>query len=456
MFKHLVIACLLVGAFGICADARTHGGVANSGFGLCPQGTFTNSGGISDGCPTAPAGTPNNITLFQHSDFFSGYAAQSGQAYTTRPGWNVAGVDYPVGIPAAKAATLIDPATYGAPAWAALGCTYSATGNNLGGPLLSCNLLSTSTGDYVLDNFDFSGSLNGHTGGCVAIGFNTSRSLTISNSYFAMNAGCFGNSNPSGGTISNNNAATQIFTSNPTTLTMTNNVFDYSPVRTGVGSQMKPVSIGAVTTMIAKYNAFINIPQNPLNGSAGNNFNLLMAYNYVDGYVFDSTHQNHAEVTDFNGVGVRPTYYWYFNTILRTNQANPGSGTAQIWLSSTNSADGSVFTDGRVLNNTAVVNCYFDTGTYTCGSNNPVTGGNTTYGGLGELDNTGTNVNVSDNFYDGTGATVVWRVSNTTCTNLMVWTGNKSLVTGSTISAATGIVPTGTTPANGSGAGSCA
>src|SRR5262249_40406116 len=42
----------------------------------CQEGTFSNPDGISDGCPGAPAGTPNNITLFQHTNYFNGYANQ--------------------------------------------------------------------------------------------------------------------------------------------------------------------------------------------------------------------------------------------------------------------------------------------------------------------------------------------------------------------------------------------
>ena len=74
----------------------------------CPQGA-----GLGDGCPMTSIG--NGVGTVQHADFFTGYAAQTSipQAaaiasgslppraqYTTRPGFNVAGVDYPVGVPA--------------------------------------------------------------------------------------------------------------------------------------------------------------------------------------------------------------------------------------------------------------------------------------------------------------------------------------------------------------------
>ena len=52
---------------------------------------------------------------------------------------------------------------------------------------------------------------------------------------------------------------------------------------------------------------------------------LSMEYNYVDSYVFDVSNQNHAEVTDLNGVGMRLQYYWFFNTILRGKNVDVSS-----------------------------------------------------------------------------------------------------------------------------------
>ena len=50
-------------------------------------------GGVIQGPPFA------NANMVQHSDFFASYARHSGQAaYAVRPPWNVAGVDYPVGV----------------------------------------------------------------------------------------------------------------------------------------------------------------------------------------------------------------------------------------------------------------------------------------------------------------------------------------------------------------------
>ena len=98
----------------------------------CPHGQYVNRSGVSDGCSTAPVGKFNNKTLIQHPEFFNGYANQNGQSYRTRPAWNVAGVDYPVGIPAGT--VLKDPATATLPPH----CNYKPTGSSLGGPVVSC------------------------------------------------------------------------------------------------------------------------------------------------------------------------------------------------------------------------------------------------------------------------------------------------------------------------------
>src|SRR5262249_8868779 len=76
------------------------GGSVPAGQQSCAYGINKDSLGNTDGCQTGPSGKPNGVTLIQHPDFFNGYANQSGQKYQTRPKWNVAAVDYAVGVPA--------------------------------------------------------------------------------------------------------------------------------------------------------------------------------------------------------------------------------------------------------------------------------------------------------------------------------------------------------------------
>ena len=85
--------------FAAPANAWFHHGTATAPV-TCPQGTGT----PGDGCSGA-----NQSAVFINSTFFS-TVQQSGQgAYATRPPWNVAGVDFPVGAEADN--TLLDVST---------------------------------------------------------------------------------------------------------------------------------------------------------------------------------------------------------------------------------------------------------------------------------------------------------------------------------------------------------
>ena len=67
--------------------------------------TATNANGTSSGVTqTVNAYADGSIGAaaggtVQYSNFFTSRALQSGQTYSTRPPWNVAGVDYAVGVP---------------------------------------------------------------------------------------------------------------------------------------------------------------------------------------------------------------------------------------------------------------------------------------------------------------------------------------------------------------------
>lgn len=423
MLKRLLswaLAGLLVIAGSLPIEARPgHGGLANGGAGgLCPQGIFSNPQSISDGCPGAPSGTPDNITLFEQPTFFTNYANVSGQTYTVRPSWNVAGVDYPAGIP--KSVTLQDPFTAFQGGMFPAGCTVSKTANSIGGGLITCNITSA---DLTISGYDMSGAITG-SGTCydIAIGYTgtTGHTLTYTNNYHSLaNAGCYGNSN--------SGFAIQIFPGQFSNLVFENNVWDYSPQTTGAG--FIPVSVGNVASITFEYNAFNNIPANPIDGSASN-FSLLMAYNAVFNYNFNVNNQNHAEVTDINGTGTRPNYDWYFNTILRGNTAS--NGTSNIWVSSS-AIDGSIFTSVALLNNVVVDNCSPNGGTTTC-PNGAGFGKEPQDASLTDFNNIQQGALVSENYDDFIGAAggaIV--IQNAICPVPITNTSNVNLITGGTI-----------------------
>lgn len=425
------------------AEARhISGGAGGSAPTSCPQGTFTNPTGQSDGCPGAPTGTANNSTLYQRTNFFTSYAPQSGQNYgSTRPGWNVAGVDYPVGIPGGT--VFVDPATTsgtvcptGISGSLSPTCNYNPTGNLLGGPRFQ---MASSGGTLTNTGMDYSGNLVG-SHGCVTLELNASypSTFTLQNSYFAVNAGCFGNSNRSCG-------AEMLCLGAPGNFNLLDNTFDFSPVWTGAG--FKPVGVAPTGQFLTKYNSFHNIPENPFNGNPSN-FGMTQEYNLFDSWTFSGTpNQNHSEITDLNGAGTRSTYYWLFNTMMKSNLAGLGTGTAFIWVSAA-TANGSIFTDNQVRNNTMIENC--NAAAVSGGGSCPVGSGT----GSADVDNvlisfqsnTFTNSAVTDNYVDITGTLNGMAIAaGATCTNPITWSGNIALWSGATISKVAGLVNSGST-----------
>jgi hypothetical protein len=153
------------------------GSIAASATSLCPQGSA-----YADGCSGAPAA---NIYTTQHSNFFTGYANQSGQTYSTRPPWNVAGVDYPVGINAAALpggitpTTLVD-AAVSTGAGVPPGCSYT---------LSRVQITCQSGSSLVINGYDFSGDNPGDPASVfLVVQSPFSGPCTIENSKFGWNS----------------------------------------------------------------------------------------------------------------------------------------------------------------------------------------------------------------------------------------------------------------------------
>lgn len=176
------------------------------GHSACPQGLGT----PNDGCANAPAPLTaafRHLTAFQSGSYFNTVAGTTANYSTTRPPWNVAGVDYNIGY-YTPLASLLDPAT-SAPA----GCVFSTTASGTGGNLLTCSGASFAG---VIQHMNF-GPVGGH--GCTALLIETgspSSTLLIDDFNFKNDTGLcsinssfpdailiFGASFPGGITISN-------------------------------------------------------------------------------------------------------------------------------------------------------------------------------------------------------------------------------------------------------------
>ena len=242
------VMCMTAGGLGPLTGRRCKHGwdrdykltmralIASLFFFLClataAQGAGCQYGAIYlDGCmanstvsPTiagAPVGANYDYFTVRHSDFFSGYANQSRQTYATCPPWNVAGVDYPVGIDAVASGMLASAVgvTSSAPytgAFTTGGCEpcsdgYYRTPTGLKDPLNSTNLSTdglsgchyvsaqdnlacSSTANIVVNGYDFAnagwattGTANHHNmGNCVNLNISGSNTgtVTITNNLF--------------------------------------------------------------------------------------------------------------------------------------------------------------------------------------------------------------------------------------------------------------------------------
>lgn len=259
----------------------------------CPQGVS-----LPDGCLGSPGGT------VQHANFFTGYANQSGQSYSTRPPWNLCGVDYTCGAPSLSA--LKDPTL--ASNWTGSGCVYTASGGPVGA-FVRCS----SHANIVISGFDFSCTIvSCNSPACIPIQLQGTVTGTtiVSDNYWKNGANCSPSANgyfidqESGGSAS---------------LIVESNTFD------GNETNFPNPMIGLVTvntttgSFTSEYNAYLNAPARPLGyvGTGG----FLSQYDYFDGYVFLPVH-GHGEiaVVSANGGNLATVTYRY-DTVLQPTTA---------------------------------------------------------------------------------------------------------------------------------------
>jgi hypothetical protein len=378
---------------GICVSDSAF--AANRGTSLavaatCPQGTsYTNVRGDGDGCAGAPTGTVDNITLFQHPTFFSGYANQSGQTYITRPVWNVAGVDYPVGIPGGT--SFLDPTVASLPS----GCTYSPTGSSTGGPVVNC----TGTVNASFIGYDFTGTKVG-SHGCIVLQnqANGTGIFTVKNSYFCTdsvnNAGMIGQVNGAG----------------DIPFDIENCVFNGNALNTNKGASAITLSSAPHSTL--KYNVFKSIPGRPVASNAlGAD---IMEYNYLEDMNFNGS-QGHGEFEINTGQGTHTQTIWAFNTMLLT----PASYYVQTSLLYVSAGYGTVtWADAEILNNVGIIN--------------DLNGGR---GGEGFVDyNQNQTASLfEDNYIDSTGSFYRSAVQGATCAVPIIQARNYNLITGAAV-----------------------
>jgi hypothetical protein len=389
--------------------------------------------GTSDGCSAGSSGQVQNPTFFGvPSSSTPGYAQQSKQgAYATRPPWNVAGVDYGVGLPSGQ--VLAAPVTAGVSN--ITGCVYSTSagintltctptaGNITAGPTVVDGISISNA--FLIAGYDFSGLVG--AGQCVRLQIaTTSYPVAIYNNNFGNGTGCAGASNAYLAQMQNGSTGA---------LWILSNTFDgAAPVQTAATNLLQAYTTGNTTI---EFNGFKHTPGRPVSYIGGNASTFVEKYNYFEGWVYlDGSIQGHGETTVITipAAATATLIDVEFNTALQPNLAfsqvgNPGTvgSNTTYYVDLSNTTAGA--TQFTVSNNVAITNT------------NITSGGFTTAAAVSNLHiGQYTNVTFSNNYADGTGsvpggATFYFTATSPgVCTNPATFSGNINMLTGATIS----------------------
>lgn len=384
----IVCIALLLTCCSLSASAQSF-----IAFNSCPNGFA-----FPDGCQGSPIG--GNV---QHPTFFTGYANQAGQSYVTRPPWNVAGVDYPVGIPASKIGSLKDPTTASLPA----GCSYSSVASTV-----TC---SGAQGGLTIDGWDFGNA--GGAGLCVRliISGNVNGSILIQNSSFVNSAGNGAQCNVNGAALvvmSTNAVAADVivrysyFDANAQNVT-------YAPLNPSLSISMSNNQNVTIT-----YNAFLNSTARSIQVSSSGI--VTESFNYAEGFTYVVSQPLHGEFSEdstFSG-GTATLKTISYNTLLQPISAVGLSATSLVYASS--GAVNSTWTTFNVNNNIMVSN--------RIGSSNPVS-----YLAEAAYD-TFTTLNWTQNYLDPNGAFGCFQHASAPVIGTENFSGNIDMLDGSTVS----------------------
>jgi hypothetical protein len=326
----LAAAAALVVA-GVPASAGwMHGAVS---MGTCPMGT-----NWGDGCSGAPA---DGVVQFPRSRFFdtstSGYvedgvARQSSQpAYASKPFFNMAGVDFPVGY-SASAFTGKAPASVGSDTGNV--CTYSAHSSTTGGPIINCD---NSGATITLAGYDF--GPNGPSGACVPIelGQNFTGTIIFKNDNFMNDPNCM-----------NQGYLVQGFNGSSFNIQIIQSKIDGGGLVTA--DQSNPIDLfellNTTGTITVKYSAFLHSTGRPIATGTSGSFDI--EDNYVEGMIYTQTDTLHGEfITMANAAasGTQLSQTYLNNTILQPanvtyadgcDPTHPCGVNAPIWMTSQN------------------------------------------------------------------------------------------------------------------------
>lgn len=458
----LLLALSPADAFRLRGSSNSGGG----GGGNCPFGvsgdgctasqTESNSGFVATGPPVA------NVNTMQHTNFFTGaFARQSGQSWgntvgssctnaNCHPPWNVAGVDYPVGIQATfsatlcgstSATTLCDPTSATLPT----GCTYCPSAFVGGGCTTGWTRQQVEChgqASYDIEGYDFSSTAHG----CVALLVsstvtNGTGTITIKNNkfgYTGINQCLLGTVSPTPasccvGVVDVSDVSANIVNFNYNYMDLDGYDVSGAPCQSNNNTAFG-ADLDGFFSIVITYNAFKNSCSDFMfvgPGSVGNT--SIVLYNYMQGVYCKQAGHCHIEENSGNSWAIPPNTitaeYSGYNTFL-TNNGDYG-GTGMNWTDVFNS--NTTITDLWRYNNVLVGNTL---------ANDPTTcGGPCLWDGL-NYHETGiiTNLHELNNYYDPSGNVIscgFYEPSSGTPTATV--SGNIDMLTGQTVNVYTNV-----------------
>jgi large repetitive protein len=265
---------------------------------------------LGDGSANASTGTPQLPNLLS--------------SYATRPSWNIAGVDYAVGINAGV--TLKDPLPNGslAPALVALGGSYDSVNHII-------NFSGTSANNAIISGWDF--SLHGGIG----IHIGTANNVIIEDNNFAVGTNDQTPIDLQGGTATN-------------IIVEYNNINGNGLVNRSIGQGLIESNSPSLTV---QYNSILNaFSEDLVIGSISTTFDTTVQYNLIGNSGMGQSQGAHGDwVQILSGPGDNVTnMIFQFNTFI---QSLPPA-TAQTQGISFNGNVGGNFLNEVVSNNTMI------------------------------------------------------------------------------------------------------
>jgi hypothetical protein len=311
---HWILCCLLLLTFSISDYVPANAGMSLHGSAGLPPGNCPKGSSVpNDGCDALYTAGLQGASQWSNCLTDTACAAGAGQTYATRAPWNIAGIDFPVGVPqSVVTAGYKDPAVDPLPA----NCSYT----NTTGSLVTCSFSN---------NLDFSGfemcPIGSHGATNIDIKGNRTGTSKVWKNHFC------GSTNGAGGAQVNfeNGSGDAEFSNNTVAGGCTNSSCTLSFV----------VSLNSSGNRTAHYNYITGINSRPFSASAsgGTVSSTDFRWNFINGFQYVINGIHGEVLIDTMAQSGTPTTQaittYGYNTFILPNGVQGGQITTIIYMS---------------------------------------------------------------------------------------------------------------------------